>query len=77
MSEQKITTKEVLSVIAVSGIVVSSLIFPSLPMAISEVYKQWNTGKLKSFLIEITADIFAAITELPTRYQGSALDAKK
>lgn len=42
MSEQKITTKDVLSAIAISGFVVSSFIFPSLPIALSAIHKQWK-----------------------------------
>lgn len=42
MNEGKITTKDVLKVLAVAGIVVSSLAIPSLSMALGMAYKQWK-----------------------------------
>ena len=42
MNGRKIDTKEVLQLIAVGGITVSTLLIPSLPMALISVYKQWK-----------------------------------
>lgn len=49
MSEQKITTKDVLKTIAivggVGGLVVASAVMPGLPMALSYVIKAWKNVK--------------------------------
>ncbi|MDO8638712.1 MAG: CRISPR-associated endonuclease Cas2 [Candidatus Daviesbacteria bacterium] len=42
MSEEKVTTKDVLKIIAVSGIVVSSMIIPTTPIAAGAIYKAWK-----------------------------------
>lgn len=47
MSEDKITTKDVLKIIAVTGIIVSSLIIPTTPMAAGAALKIWKKYKRK------------------------------
>lgn len=42
MSEDKITTKDVLKVIAISGFVIASIAVPNLPIALGAAYKQWK-----------------------------------
>src|SRR3989344_7482344 len=42
MSEEKVTTKDVLKIIAVSGIVTASMIIPTIPIAAGAVYKAWR-----------------------------------
>lgn len=42
MSDRKIYTREVLKVIAVSGIVLGTIAIPTLPMAVSTVIKAWK-----------------------------------
>lgn len=42
MSEEKITTRDVLKVIAIGGIVAASLAAPNLPLALGYVYKKWK-----------------------------------
>lgn len=41
-SERKISTEDVLKVIAAGGIVIASAMIPSLPVAIMSVYKVWK-----------------------------------
>lgn len=42
MSGQKISTRDVLKVFGSSGVVVASLVFPNLPIAIGAVIKAWR-----------------------------------
>lgn len=42
MDEGKITTKDVLKVMAVTGMVVASVALPNLPIALGAAYKQWK-----------------------------------
>lgn len=43
MEEGKLTTKDVLKILAVGGIVVASLAVPNLPIAAGAIYKQWRS----------------------------------
>ncbi|MDO8570789.1 MAG: CRISPR-associated endonuclease Cas2 [Candidatus Daviesbacteria bacterium] len=47
MNEEKVTTKDVLKIIAVSGIVAASMIIPTVPMAAGAVYKAWKNFNKK------------------------------
>lgn len=42
MAGDKISTKDVLQVIAIGGIVVASMVIPSLPLALGAVHKLWK-----------------------------------
>lgn len=42
MAQDKISTKDVLKVLGIGGIVVASLAFPNLPMALVALHKQWR-----------------------------------
>lgn len=47
MDEGKITTKDVLKVLAITGVVVASIAIPNLPMALGAAYKQWKNVNRK------------------------------
>lgn len=53
MEKEKITTKDVLKVIAVGSIVVASVITPTLPMAVGMAVKQWKNIKKRELGIII------------------------
>ncbi|MFH0936670.1 MAG: CRISPR-associated endonuclease Cas2 [Candidatus Daviesbacteria bacterium] len=40
--DKKVLTKDVLKVLAIGGLVVSTLVVPSLPVALGYVYKKWR-----------------------------------
>lgn len=42
MDKEKITTKDVLKVLAVTSIVIASVAMPNLPMVLGAAYKQWK-----------------------------------
>lgn len=42
MSDEKVSTKDVLKVLAVGGIIVASIAIPNLPLAAGAIYKQWK-----------------------------------
>lgn len=47
MTKDGITTKDILKIIAVSGVVVSSMIIPTTPMAVGAIYKAWKNYNRK------------------------------
>jgi DNA-binding transcriptional regulator PaaX len=49
MSSDKITTKEVLQLLGLGALIVSTAFIPSLPVAVAAVHKQWKNAN-KSYL---------------------------
>ena len=47
MNDTKISTKDVLKIAAVGGVVIASVVMPGLPMAISASVKAWNNVNKK------------------------------
>lgn len=42
MAEERISTKDILKIIGIGGMVISAAIFPQLPVAIIKTYRQWK-----------------------------------